>query len=343
MKWTNSFILPGGAKKKKKKKKQISLIEAINKDSPKEVQRLLKNEGVDPNARDNMGNPALMLAMAKDQKATVNLLLDAGANVLALNNDDDSILLMAVGINDNELVQSLLKDPDVQEQLLNQANNVGQTPLISAAKQGNGPLVKILLDAGADPDAKDNKDNTSLMYAIREGSAEIAQILINADAEVNAIDLLLAVDKGLTEVVQFLIKANVNPNAMTNRGTTALMIAATKDDIDTVKILLDAGADPNATTNRGSTALMAAAVKGSTRIARRLIKAGANLDAKDNNGNTALTHADRKGHTELVELLKAAEAGQILITISRDGAGAGSGAGSNSLFTYIKKQQCPGR
>ena len=278
------FPLQGGGKKGKKKKSQKklddSLIKAIQDGKVKAAARALK-DGANVNAREDnkMGNTALILAIANDHKATVNLLLKAGASVLAVNNDDDSVLLMAVAINNNELVQRLLEDPGVRDQFLNQANNVGQTPLISAAKQGNGPLVKILIDAGADVNAKDNTGNTSFTYAIREGSAEIARILIDAGADVNA-------------------KNNV--------GYTALLYAAMNGYTKIVQLLLDKGADVNATKTDGSTPLLYAAKNGYTKIVQLLLDKGADVYAMVD-GFTASAYAESNGYTDIVKILKEAE------------------------------------
>src|SRR5712692_4092092 len=59
--------------------------------------------------------------------------------------------------------------------------------LFRAAVEGNVNLVRALLDAGADVNAREEEGETPLMYASVEGRTEVVLLLISRSADVNAI------------------------------------------------------------------------------------------------------------------------------------------------------------
>ena len=64
----------------------------------------------------------------------------------------------------------------------------GETPLITAAKNGHIDKVRSLLAAGADKEATDKWGRTALMWAAREGYPESLAALIEAGAVVDTTD-----------------------------------------------------------------------------------------------------------------------------------------------------------
>ncbi|WP_146617269.1 ankyrin repeat domain-containing protein [Candidatus Babela massiliensis] len=149
-------------------------------------------------------------------------------------------------------------------------------PLIChAAKHNRKEIVKILIQAGADVNYKDNNGMTTLMHIARSNN-QIAQILINAHANIDAKD---------------------------NRGYTALSWAAGFNAEETVKLLIQAGANVNSESESGLTTLIRASKYGYKKIVEILIKADANVNVKMECGCTALSSAFTNYHKELVEML----------------------------------------
>jgi ankyrin repeat protein len=60
---------------------------------------------------------------------------------------------------------------------LNELGEGGRTPLIEAARVGRADLVKLLLEAGAEPSLEDDEKETALLKAAANGHAEIAAAL----------------------------------------------------------------------------------------------------------------------------------------------------------------------
>jgi ankyrin repeat protein len=62
-------------------------------------------------------------------------------------------------------------------------NNDGETPLHKATQIWHEEIVRILLEKGADTNAKNNEDETSLHHAARYGQKAIVQLLLEKDAD----------------------------------------------------------------------------------------------------------------------------------------------------------------
>lgn len=100
------------------------------------------------------------------------------------------------------------------------------------AMLGNTELVRALLAAGADPNARDHILNLTVTHdAAREGFAETVRELVNHGADVNLADeignlpLHLAAREGHLEVVRVLLDLTEDPRRTNQRGHTALWLA----------------------------------------------------------------------------------------------------------------------
>ena len=72
----------------------------------------------------------------------------------------------------------------------------GETILMTAARTGQPEVVKLLLDAGADLNAREHWfGETALMWAAAENHAEAVRVLVEAGADVNARSKLLDVPR----------------------------------------------------------------------------------------------------------------------------------------------------
>ena len=73
----------------------------------------------------------------------------------------------------------------------NQANQLGVTPLIAAARRGEKDVVKVFLQHGADVNAVSHETSrTALQGAIEGNHSEIVTLLIEATKEVSSLQLI---------------------------------------------------------------------------------------------------------------------------------------------------------
>lgn len=104
-------------------------------------------------------------------------------------------------------------------------------------------IVTILLDHGAEIEARDAQGRTPLFVAASSGSAQIVRALVLAGADVNArsnsgaTPLMLAASSGSLEAVTFLLAGGADANAFTPDGTTAMDMAMGAEFEDVVDVL----------------------------------------------------------------------------------------------------------
>jgi len=128
----------------------------------------------------------------------------------------------------------------------NQLNRAGATPFLLAAKSVDLPLMRVLLELGADPKITTDDGATSLMVAAGVG--------IWAPGENPGAD-----DEALAAVKMIYEAGETNVNAVDGNGETAMHGAVYRSgSIAVLSFLLDKGARPDARNKRGWTPLIAA-------------------------------------------------------------------------------------
>jgi ankyrin repeat protein len=140
---------------------------------------LFIDAGMNLEAKDGVGQTALMTATLADQLETVKILLAKKADPNAKDRFGGTALMTAVWKGNKEIVLSLL-DSGVD---LNTAADNGMTALMFAAWGNHSEISRLLLDNGADPDLKDENGWTALMRADFKGHAELVSILTESQRD----------------------------------------------------------------------------------------------------------------------------------------------------------------
>ena len=184
----------------------------------------------------------------------------------------------------------------------------GSTPLHHAAGFGTLDSLTLLLDKGADVNAKNRRGSTPLFWAIHDEAkvrllvsrgATIKMKQIEGRTPVYQASLL---GNGL-EVLRFLLDNGGDPNVATLNGLTPLSGAALRGDVNAMRLLIDKGAIVDAKNGAGATALMAAATNGSPRAVQLLLENGADANVRSKLGESALGNASGAGNAETVKML----------------------------------------
>lgn len=150
--------------------------------------------------------------------------------------------------------------------------------LMEAAEKGNIKEMERLIAAGADVNAKNDRAGwTPLSRAVYNGRVDVARLLIEKGADVNAKDsagwtpLYGAVSYGKKEVVSLLITKGADVNARNNGGVTPLHRAAVWGNKEVAELLISKGADVDAKDNAGNTPLDVAEKNSRTSIINLLL------------------------------------------------------------------------
>jgi ankyrin repeat protein len=267
-----------------------------------ELLREMVDQGNDLGVSDPEGRNALSRAAAGGHAEAVRLLLSAGV------------------------------DPDLPERN-------GETPLMRAVasdSEGTDAVVEILLDAGADPHARDSVGQGVIEYSVTGATKKKLELLLAAggswtpstvqnvlgraaasgqverveaflpfasDPETRTQAICRATEQAHLEILELLVAGNASLDSSCGEGRTALVIAAHDGQLELAEKLIDAGAGPDGSPPDRDTALVAAAARGHAELVAQLLREGADVNRRGARRMTALMAASAYGHTKIVEAL----------------------------------------
>ncbi|KAL8708290.1 MAG: hypothetical protein Q9225_007621 [Loekoesia sp. 1 TL-2023] len=293
----------------------------------------LVERGIPPNIMDTQGNTALHAAAGRGYGSIIEILIDHGADVNIKNQKGwtplqeaaasghekvvDYLLTQmaspykpthtnllasarlreAINSKDDQIIQDLLKKPDVDIGLL---DHDGRTSLHHAAYNGEIDVVQALLERGASVNAKiaDSAYQHAKSYY---GNAPFDSIygwqwvtpLHNASGQ------------GHTEFVKLLLSYGADINAVGFKGDKASRIAAIMGHANVIKVFLEYRAQVNEPDGPGgSTPIYWSVVMGHEDVVRLLLENGADEERDTECGTQALTVALENRKTGIAELLK---------------------------------------
>lgn len=271
--------------------------------------RALISHGADVN-RVHAGLTPLLAATRDSyhgRAEAVMTLLANGAHP-AMADADGNTPLHGAALSAEPTVAAMLVDAEAP---VNALNRSGLSPLATACRAANWPLVRFLLEHGARP-LPDNGEPALIAAAgIAEDDPEGVRMLLKHKAAVHAVNglgrtaLMAAALEGHVDITRTLIHAGARVNAVDHQQTTALMEAARSGAVCVVHALAAAGADATPRDKHGRDALMLACQSPRTQadIVRALMDLGAQPDAVGEDGRSALDHAASTGRWDLVALM----------------------------------------
>jgi ankyrin repeat protein len=200
--------------------------------------QLLIDHGADINFIDKQGNNLLINSLEECRLDAAKLLINKGIDVNFIPEDGISALMTACTMGGNRDQLKVM----MSESTLARFDMYSQDDFTE--------LVQLLVEQGADINAKNNEGTTALLTAVMANNIEAVKHLIENGADVNAkrndeqTALSAAVALNNIEAMQLLLQYGLNPNSMVH-GVPLLNTGVMLGNIEAVKLLLQYKVDVN--------------------------------------------------------------------------------------------------
>jgi len=245
-----------------------------------DVARLLLNAGATPNVSSRYGITPLIQAAMNGNSEMISMLIDAGADVDASTPEGDNAILNAARTGAVQGVQALI---DAGADVNYRDGYLFQTPIMWAAAANQAAVVEVLINNGADMDARsptlelrgirqggvagDFPDGglTALHHAARENAIDATRVLIDRGANLDVLDpqydvspLRMAIINANLDLAKMLVEsgANFNDGALVDlldvETNKLIFVRAEKNyvdetsPVDLMRIMFDMGVDVDA-------------------------------------------------------------------------------------------------
>ncbi|XP_053137275.1 E3 ubiquitin-protein ligase MIB2 isoform X4 [Hemicordylus capensis] len=249
------------------------------------------------------------LMTIEDAKESKNTLLTVLGRLLSQKMESDTpgrLVIEAAHGNVSKVRDLVQKFPDKVD-----TKNQGRTALQVASYLGQVEIVKILLQAHANINLRDEEGDSALHYVAFGNQVEVARLLLGKGANPDLLNnakctaLYVAVSKGFTEVAQALCEHNCDVNLPDSLGDTPLHYAITADCRSLIETLTEVpNIDFTLQNQQGFNLLQHAALKGNQLAIKKILARARQLvDAKKEDGFTALHLAALNNHKEVADIL----------------------------------------
>ncbi|XP_067660126.1 putative ankyrin repeat protein RF_0381 [Haliotis asinina] len=327
------------------------------------------------NSRQKYGfTPAMNAALYK-RKEAFDLLVKAGADLLLMNDLEQTILHVACQGGNIVIIKYLIKREIVD---IDSRDVDGWTAVMHAASDGRKDVFDVLVKAGAnlslvnsnnesilhlacveenveivkylmkrdivDINSQDINGWTPIMHAVSGGHKDVFDVFLEAGADLSHVShkkeniLHLACDGGNTEIVKYLVKQDiVDLNSQDVNGWTPLMFAAYAGDAEVFGVLVEAGGDMSQVCNDKENILHMACRGGNVKIVKYLLTHDiVDIDSQDEAGWTPVMHTAEEKRKDAFDLLVKWGADLSLVDGNSDNIlHFGCDAGSVEIVKYL--------
>ncbi|XP_042226238.1 ankyrin-3-like isoform X2 [Homarus americanus] len=292
-----------------------------------EAVQWLVEHGADIDAKNNKGVTALVLAREGGQSVACQYLQTVQC---------EEQLMEAAALGETNMVNHLLTTGVSVNATSHKKPIKGSRALHQAADGGHTTLVKVLLQAGAEPSATDDNGLQAVHLATQAGHLPVVKLLMTWLPEKSAVAkgkqlVHWAAIGGHVNILDYLKKEKVNIKSLTCDNESALHLAADNGNLEAVKWLVRMGLSLDQKDRKDFTPddyalqeghkevvaflrqvvlqqdkFLDAATEGLLKVTENLVNDGVYLDCRrhsDKFGRTALHYAARNGHLEIVRFL----------------------------------------
>lgn len=215
---------------------------------------LLKKNTKNINVENQLGGTALIYAAQLGHSEIVSLLIESGARVDRLNNENVSALFYACRDNHAEVLDILLDGLGGAD--LNEINFLVQFRLAEIIREGKSKVLSVLLNRGLRVNAFDHEIWSHLEQAARNGHTDVIRIILenfSSSLPLSKPGLLSrtpalvfeylnsalrgAAQGGYEEIARMLIGAGAKPDVLDTNGESALSLAIKNGHLKTILLL----------------------------------------------------------------------------------------------------------
>jgi ankyrin repeat protein len=310
--------------KKSGKIKTFALIRAVCHNFIDIANELIASGKIDLDITNSKHETALSIAISKRNNNLIKNLIKAGANCNILNmygNNTLMHLIQSIYQIEKDIIRDVIPlttDLNLKSKQLGAHTALTMISISNVNLGAKKEIIKLLLEAGADPNVKSGSGINCLDIIIRKDSLinkhdiELLETLLKAGADPNNPDThgrtslhrltlnnsqtiinksprIISINHRLIEIAKLLVKYGADINKKGSCGNTPLFNALCNNrDIVVIKELVNLGADVHLKNNCYTTTLMQC--ERDINILRYLLDLGVDVNAQDLYGNTTLMY-----------------------------------------------------
>lgn len=271
--------------------------------------RFLHEAGGQLDALTYAGLTPLHLSFQLKSPKMASLLVELGANVTIADRDGVSPFEKACAMNALPLVEAIYDRLATQPEEYRQ--EMLARGLYQAYLRGSTELAEFTMARGGDPEEAVGSRYSPLHVAADLGQVEFVELLLDAGADVNArtrmagwTPLHFACANAQEDTLKLLCEKGADPNARDAANRTPVHLAAWRGNIRHLRILIEHGADTASQDLEGNTPLHYAAAEGKILLIRLLAQSSGALGVRNYSGRAPIDMAAASDRPSVVDLLE---------------------------------------
>jgi ankyrin repeat protein len=242
---------------------------------------------------------------------------DAGTGLNSLFSDRGSsdfhvLMMSAIAAGQTEVINWLFSArPDMENNINKIKDEKGESLLHTAAHTGKPEIMKLILQRGADINARDKGGRTIMFVLAFHGHTEAMKWLVNElGMNVDTTDhsdwtpLCKAAQVGNITSIACLVSLGADVRAGSKMGVSPIDCAVMSGQVESIKCLHNLDKNLVNLNDSGLTPIFRAAYVGQVECIECLVRLGANIEAKGPQGETPMFKAAEAGQVESIACLK---------------------------------------
>jgi len=245
-----------------------------------------KESGLSLKAKNVDSQPPIQYALSKSKFYIVNSIL-TGAYTNAISKEEWRDFFKSVSSGDARGMNAGFK----KGIHIDMPNRLGRTAFMTAVLKDHKPLIKILLERGANLNLQDNEGRSLLMLICLKGTEEQLNFLLSkGTVDVNQVDRSgncalhnCIMKQRLSLIKALLTRDDINVNLTNNKKESILHLAVLTGKAAIVNLVLTTECDINLRDENNFCALYYAVVKENQAVIKTLVDRGAKLNETESN------------------------------------------------------------